>query len=420
MALIFMAGRDPSTAVGGHSSYVVAHGLAAVAAGYAPQIFCVAPRAGRVETEYGVVHRVASPVPSRRHPTMVAHSPFLVAAVLRLLRGASGRHLVHGFGPWSYVGVKACRALGRRGMAAVPVASAYATLAHDWRGKLAGLAAGSGGAGTHGRARTERLWKHLRYRAEYLWIRGLAGRCERRGYAGSRLVLVNYESVRRLLMEAEGLSVEIRRLPYASVAAFRPDAESPPPAALAALAPAAAPLVMTVARHDPRKGLDGLLRCLGQLQGAGVPFRACLVGPGTLLERHRDLAAQLGLGASTVLAGRVDDPLAYLCQADIFVLPSHEEGSGSVALLEALQAGCAVIASACDGIPEDLVHGEDALLVPPGDAAALGRALTLLLGDAALRRRLAARARAIYEARFSRAGLIAALAETYASLGFSP
>ncbi len=408
MTLIYMAGRDPSTAVGGHTSYVQAHGLAAVAAGYTPHIFCVAPRAARVETDYGVVHRVASPVPSRRHPTMVAHSPFLAAEVARLLHGAGGRHLVHSFGPWSYAGLAACRALARRGPAAVAVASAYTTLEHDWRGKLAGLSWRRGG-----------FARHLRYRAEYLWIRGVAGRCERRGYAGSRLVLVNYDSVRRLLVESAGVTAEIRRLPYAAVTAFHPDVDGATPE-LAALRPAGAPLVMTVARHDPRKGLDQVLRCLAELQDAAVPFRACMVGPGTLLARHRRLAARLGLGDSTVLTGRVDDPLCYLRRADIFVLPSHEEGSGSVALLEALQAACSVVATDCDGIPEDLRHDDNALLIPPGDQAGLRRALARLLSDAALRQRLAARARATFEARFSAAGMVAALAETYASLGFSP
>jgi glycosyltransferase involved in cell wall biosynthesis len=177
---------------------------------------------------------------------------------------------------------------------------------------------------------------------------------------------------------------------------------------------------MTLARHDPRKGLDLLLRALAALRAGGAAFRLCMVGPGTLLERHRALAAELGLGGCAALVGWVEDPFAYLRHADLVVLPSLEEGSGSVALLEALQAGCAVVASACDGIPEDLEDGDNALLVPPGDEAALSRALGAALGDATLRRRLAARARATYESRFAPAPMIAALAATYADLGFPP
>ncbi|HLX07317.1 MAG TPA: glycosyltransferase, partial [Thermoanaerobaculia bacterium] len=409
-ALVFIAGKDPATAIGGHSSYVRAHGLAAVAAGHTPHVFCVGAASGRVETDFGVVHRVASPLRTVRHPTMVAHSPFLAAAVRRFLGGRAAPHLVHSFGPWAFAGAAVVRRLRRQGIAATAVANAYTTLEHDWRGKLAGLGWRQGAG------------RRLLYTAELLWIRAVAAGCERRGYEGSRLVVVNYESVRRLVAAACRRQVEIRRLPYAASAAFAEQTAAlvPVPPAVAALRPAAAPLIVAVARHDPRKGLDRLLRCLAGLQAEGTPFRACLVGPGTLLEAHRRLATRLGLGASTAIPGRVPDPDDYLRHADLFVLPSLEEGSGSVALLEALQAGCAVIASACDGIPEDLVDGASALLVPAGDAAALQAALARALGDTALRQRLAAGARATFAARFSRAPFVAALGGLYAELGCVP
>jgi glycosyltransferase involved in cell wall biosynthesis len=110
----------------------------------------------------------------------------------------------------------------------------------------------------------------------------------------------------------------------------------------------------------------------------------------------------------------------YLRCADIFVLPSIEEGSGSVALQEALQAGVAVVASDCDGIPEDLVHERDGLLVPAGDSSALASALSALLRDVGLRERLARRSRAVYRERFTAARFQAALAGVYGGLGFEP
>jgi glycosyltransferase involved in cell wall biosynthesis len=73
------------------------------------------------------------------------------------------------------------------------------------------------------------------------------------------------------------------------------------------------------------------------------------------LAAHGSLAASLELTESVAITGHVEDVFAYLRQADVFVLPSLQEGSGSVSLLEALQARTPVIASRCDGIPEDLV-----------------------------------------------------------------
>ncbi len=78
------------------------------------------------------------------------------------------------------------------------------------------------------------------------------------------------------------------------------------------------------------------------------------------------------------------DVAPYLGAADIFVLPSVAESSGSVSVLEAMRAGKPVIATACDGLPEDLIDGENGLLVAPGDVGALTDALGRLLADAEL------------------------------------
>ena len=177
---------------------------------------------------------------------------------------------------------------------------------------------------------------------------------------------------------------------------------------------------MTVARHDPRKGIDVLLHALAALRGAGVAVRGCLVGGGPLLGAHRDLAARLGLAGVATLAGTVPDTWPYLVAADLFVLPSRTEQSGSLAVLEALQSGTAVVASAVDGIPEDLTDGEDAVLVPPGDVAALAEALRRCLGDAGLRQRLARRGHQTFLARFSPEVVAAALGEVYGRLGCRP
>ena len=110
----------------------------------------------------------------------------------------------------------------------------------------------------------------------------------------------------------------------------------------------------------------------------------------------------------------------YLRAADIFVLPSLQEGSGSVALLEALQAGTVIVASNVDGIPEDVTDGESALLVEPGGVDQLGQALARLLMDRGLRQRLSRRARKVFAERFSAEVFTAALRATYAGLGFAP
>jgi len=408
--LVLVAGTDPSEEVSGHRTLVAAHARAAVVAGFAPHVFCVGPppRIGR--SDLGTLHRIASPIGMRRTLLAAAHEPLLVAAISRHLADAPGPHVIHSFGAWASTGVTASRILARRGVRAVPIASAYTTLDHESRAKVGGLTP------PHG------VRQALGYRVSDRWVRTVAAPAERRGYRGSTRLLVNYDSVRRLVETACGPGLDIRRLPYAAPLAFRPDTREPTPVppAIATLRPASAPLVISVSRHDPRKGIDILIRALSGLAIAGRPVRACLVGPGPLLDAHRTLVRELGLSPSVAVTGHVDDVLPYLRQADVFVLPSLEEGSGSVSLLEALQAGAAIIASDIDGIPEDVTDERDALLVPPGNVEALEAGLARLCTDAPLRARLQTQAQRTYAERFSADHLASALTTTYADFGLTP
>ena len=232
-------------------------------------------------------------------------------------------------------------------------------------------------------------------------------------------MIVNYEATRRLLEESFGPQLSFRRLTYAPPTAYGPSppANASPPADLPT---GDAPLVVSTSRHDGRKGLAVLIRALARLRDEGVRFRACLVGTGLLLEGHRALVRELGLAGQVVLPGQVPEVDPYLGAADVFCLPSHEEGSGSVSVLEALRKGVAVVSTDVDGMTEDLSDRENALLVPPGDVAALASALERLLVDEAERARLARAARERYEGRFSPAAAARELGELYAELGLSP
>jgi glycosyltransferase involved in cell wall biosynthesis len=404
---VVLIGLDPVKYTGGAVSYVVAHALAASADGFSPQIFCAGSVPGTERTEYGTVHRVATRTrhflmgPVNTRPLARAVADYLVAS------DHEPPYIVHGFGPWAATAVDAAAELTKRGLAGVPVASAFTVAVHEWKGMLRGLRVDYA-------ARVA-----LRNVGWYPWVATALARTERRGFEGAQLVLVNYDSVARLLREAYGPRVQIRRVPYAAATAFETPRETESarvPAPVAALLPADAPLIVSVSRHSPRKGVDVLIRALAALRSSGVAFRACLVGPGRLIDAHRQLSSRLGLDGQVAIPGEVDDVLPYLRMANVFVLPSLEEGSGSVALLEALQMGVAVAASNCDGIPEDITDGHDGLLVRPGDVAELRDALTRLLADAGLRGELATRGRGLFEQRFSAGRFAAALGDVYAEL----
>lgn len=142
------------------------------------------------------------------------------------------------------------------------------------------------------------------------------------------------------------------------------------------------PLVLAVGRLHPQKGYDVLLDALPQLAGAVV----AVAGDGPLEDELRARAPQVRW------LGRRDDVADLLAAADVVVLPSRWEARPLVAQ-EALRAGRPLVATTVGGIPE--LVGDGALLVPPGDPAALGAAVRSLLDDPALAAAVAARGSAV-------------------------
>jgi glycosyltransferase involved in cell wall biosynthesis len=144
------------------------------------------------------------------------------------------------------------------------------------------------------------------------------------------------------------------------------------------------PLVLAVGRLHPQKGYDVLLDAATSWTGDPRPLVA-IAGDGPL---HDELDARIRAQRLPVtLLGRRDDVADLLAAADLVVLPSRWEAR-SLTAQEALRAGTPLVATRTGGLPELL--GDGALLVPPGDAAALAGAVTGLLTDPARAAALAA------------------------------
>ena len=174
-----------------------------------------------------------------------------------------------------------------------------------------------------------------------------------------------------------------------------------------------APLVLFVGKLRYYKGLDVLLDAM-----SAVRARLVVVGEGPEGARLRARTATLGLSDRVTFAGEVsdDDLLAHLAAADVGVMPSTLPSEAwGMSMVEMLAAGvpavCTELGTGTTFVNRD---GETGLVVPPGDARALAAALSRLLGDEALRARLAAGARARARARFSRQAMMAGVGEAYA------
>lgn len=211
---------------------------------------------------------------------------------------------------------------------------------------------------------------------------------ERRALQAARRVIVTSAATARDLAP---LAVPAER-----IAIVEPGTDPAPPARSNHVAAPSAVRLLCVAALVPRKGHAVLLQALGGLRE--VDWTLHCVGsthrdPATAAELHRASVA-LGLADRVHWHGELDDgALAdQYAAADLFVLASHHEGYGMV-IAEALAHGLPVVTTTAGALAQTLPPAAG-LQVPPGDVAALRAALARLIGDADLRTRCAAGARA--------------------------
>ena len=169
-------------------------------------------------------------------------------------------------------------------------------------------------------------------------------------------------------------------------------------------------LIAFVGRLAPEKNPLLLVDAVGQLRASGIPCRVLMLGEGPLLQAVRRRIRELGLDAVFEVTF-ADRPLDRIAGASIFVSLQSGDNYPSQSLLEAMGAGCAVVATAV---------GETARLVTPDvgvlvdqDAEQLARALASLLADPARTAALGAAARTRVRTHFTADAYVAFLESLY-------
>lgn len=172
-------------------------------------------------------------------------------------------------------------------------------------------------------------------------------------------------------------------------------------------------LLLAVGSLTERKGHAILLDALARVHAAApqLRWRLAIAGIGPEQQRLEEKRAAHGFQDRVQLLGARNDVHDLQAAADIFVMPSLWEGL-PLAILEAMFAGNAILASRTSGIPEAITDGANGLLVPPGDVDALAAALERLMADSDLRSSLGDAALADARRRFT----IAAMTDAYEAL----
>jgi glycosyltransferase involved in cell wall biosynthesis len=147
------------------------------------------------------------------------------------------------------------------------------------------------------------------------------------------------------------------------------------------------PILVHVGSFTEEKNHRGLLRVLSRVEREHPGSQLVFFGDGPLRDEIRTEASKLGLESRVFAPGTRPDAPALAAGADLLVLFSFVEGMPGV-VLEAGARGMAVVASRVGGVAEAVADGESGLLVEPGDEEACAMAVSRLLADPALRRRL--------------------------------
>jgi len=133
-------------------------------------------------------------------------------------------------------------------------------------------------------------------------------------------------------------------------------------------------LVLYVGRLVPQKSLTTLLEAMKLAVQSCPHLHLMLVGDGSRQESLQALVGSLNIREFVTFAGKQTNVKPFLNAADIFTLPSEKEGMSN-ALLEAMTAGLACLATPVGASSQMLNHGQCGLLLPVGDISAWGKAL---------------------------------------------
>lgn len=174
-------------------------------------------------------------------------------------------------------------------------------------------------------------------------------------------------------------------------------------------------LVGIVGRIVPIKNHRLFLEAAATVAVEEPAARFIVVGDGELRPEMEEYARKLGIGERVIFTSwRRDLPRIY-ADLDVLAITSNNEGT-PVSAIEAMAAGCPVVATRVGGVPDLIKEGETGYLAPPGDGQSLAAALLRLLRDPEAALRVGQAAQAVARDRFHAKRLTADMEGLYSHL----
>ena len=401
---VFILSKSPFQKPGGYAAYAYSLSKCLQSLGYEAHIVALSSRSGIEETPVGTVHSVHSKLRFFGTPAYSLWGFYFARYIDKIAKKEhTEKYIVHGIGPYGLGGAFLKKKYKKRMLFVI---SYFTTLGDEifWIKRAA-------------RSCDYGMLNSLKYTFAYhifnssffKWFeKFLLKECD--------AIIVHYNSSRKLLIRDYNVDTnKIVKIPY-YVDVYNRRLEKISEKTRRSFLKK--PLCVTVCRQDLRKGINYLLRALKMVLRK-CDINAVIIGGGPMLEKNKALASRLDVEKKVHFTGNVDDIYPFLQHADVFVLPSLQEGSGSIAILEAMKLGIPVISTTCSGgIDEDIKNGVSGILVPPEDAFSLAEAIQKIVCDKALASLLGENAVNAYHEKFSVNAMAEGIKEVYSSLGF--
>ncbi len=262
-------------------------------------------------------------------------------------------------------------------------------------------------------ARTPVVISSRRYLADLEWYRPWKDKILSMVYSLSTFIVVNSQAVKTLLMERHGLRADKIHVIHNGVDVDRfASAREERERLLPGVANDRQLVVVLANMYSPTKGHAHLISAARSLCRSVPEVMFLMIGDGSERLRLQQQVRELGLEKYFLFLGRRSDIPELLACCNMAVLPSETESLPN-AVLEAMSAGLAVVATSTGGTLEVIDDGVSGLLVPPQSPQLLAAAILRLLQDTQLAHWLGIVGQAKMRSHFSFDRLITALEELY-------
>lgn len=161
------------------------------------------------------------------------------------------------------------------------------------------------------------------------------------------------------------------------------------------------PVVGILAMLRPEKDHETFLRAARRVRESVPDARFLIVGDGAERDRLEKLAAELGVDDAVIFTGRRTDVRSLLTLFDVSVLTSVTVETFPMSFLEAMAMERPLVTTRVGGVPEMIEEGENGYVVEMRDVDGLAAALTKIVADRSVARRMGLRSRALVEERFT-------------------